>query len=263
MNELRALCCGINDYPGTSSDLAGCVNDATDWGLMLRGLGGEVSYLIDRAATKKAILTVLDQMISASQLGDIAVFTFSGHGTWVPDTNGDEVDGRDEALVPHDIASRGPLLDDDLAAVFASARPGVRLVFISDSCHSGTIARFAPPRYGSPTRVRFLPPEHHLSGPSLPAARAAEHLPVRSRARMIPLSLSGCTDRQYSYDTSFDGRPNGAFTRAALDALAVLPKDASYSAWFRAIRGKLPSSATPQNPQMNATAAQKAWKIFQ
>ena len=26
-----ALCIGINDYPGTDSDLAGCVNDANDW----------------------------------------------------------------------------------------------------------------------------------------------------------------------------------------------------------------------------------------
>ena len=28
----KALCIGINDYPGTDSDLQGCVNDATDWG---------------------------------------------------------------------------------------------------------------------------------------------------------------------------------------------------------------------------------------
>ena len=27
----RALCVGINDYPGTNMDLAGCVNDAKDW----------------------------------------------------------------------------------------------------------------------------------------------------------------------------------------------------------------------------------------
>jgi hypothetical protein len=26
-----ALCIGLNDYPGTGSDLAGCVNDANDW----------------------------------------------------------------------------------------------------------------------------------------------------------------------------------------------------------------------------------------
>ena len=26
-----ALCVGINDYPGVSSDLYGCRNDAADW----------------------------------------------------------------------------------------------------------------------------------------------------------------------------------------------------------------------------------------
>ena len=28
---MRALCIGINNYPGTNMDLAGCVNDANDW----------------------------------------------------------------------------------------------------------------------------------------------------------------------------------------------------------------------------------------
>ncbi|MGE5839594.1 MAG: caspase family protein, partial [Deltaproteobacteria bacterium] len=35
----RALCIGINDYPGTGSDLAGCVNDANDWAVLLKKRG--------------------------------------------------------------------------------------------------------------------------------------------------------------------------------------------------------------------------------
>ena len=31
----RALCVGINDYPGSNMDLAGCVNDAKDWQALL------------------------------------------------------------------------------------------------------------------------------------------------------------------------------------------------------------------------------------
>ena len=31
MAKKLALCIGINDYPGTDSDLSGCVNDANDW----------------------------------------------------------------------------------------------------------------------------------------------------------------------------------------------------------------------------------------
>ena len=35
MGKKFALCIGINDYPGTGSDLSGCVNDANDWGKIL------------------------------------------------------------------------------------------------------------------------------------------------------------------------------------------------------------------------------------
>ena len=41
--DKRALCIGINDYPGTGSDLAGCVNDANDWAEALAGRGFEVA----------------------------------------------------------------------------------------------------------------------------------------------------------------------------------------------------------------------------
>ena len=31
----KAVCIGINNYPGTSNDLQGCVNDANDWCALL------------------------------------------------------------------------------------------------------------------------------------------------------------------------------------------------------------------------------------
>src|SRR3989304_1432528 len=46
----RALCIGINDYPGTGSDLAGCVNDANDWTSVLAKRGFTVQRLRDRPA---------------------------------------------------------------------------------------------------------------------------------------------------------------------------------------------------------------------
>ena len=39
-------------------------------------------------------------VIGGAVSGDIVVITFSGHGTYVPDINGDEVDGLDEGSVP-------------------------------------------------------------------------------------------------------------------------------------------------------------------
>ena len=106
----RALCIGINDYPGTGSDLSGCVNDARDWASELYSRGFEVDSLIDAQATRAAMTSAIHTLISSAQRGDTVVFTYSGHGTWVVDQDGDEVDGRDEALCPHDISTRGALL---------------------------------------------------------------------------------------------------------------------------------------------------------
>ena len=42
----KALCIGINDYPGTQSDLSGCVNDAHDWENVLDARGFSVTMLL-------------------------------------------------------------------------------------------------------------------------------------------------------------------------------------------------------------------------
>ena len=110
----RALCIGINDYPGTGSDLSGCVNDARDWASELYSRGFEVDSLIDAQATRAAMTSAIHTLISSAQRGDTVVFTYSGHGTWVVDQDGDEVDGRDEALCPHDISTDNALLDDEI-----------------------------------------------------------------------------------------------------------------------------------------------------
>ena len=114
----RALCIGINDYPGTGSDLSGCVNDARDWASELYTRGFEVESLTDAQATRAAMTSAILTLISNAQRGDTVVFTYSGHGTWVVDQDGDEVDGRDEALCPHDISTRGALLDDEIRQLF-------------------------------------------------------------------------------------------------------------------------------------------------
>ncbi|MEZ5628493.1 MAG: caspase family protein [Rhodocyclaceae bacterium] len=59
----------------------------------------------------------------------------------MPDRSGDEADGRDEALCPHDIGDGQILLDDDLRALPDQRPAGVRVVLISDSCHSGSVTR--------------------------------------------------------------------------------------------------------------------------
>lgn len=259
-----ALCIGINDYPGTGSDLAGCVNDAEDWEKELKRLGFGTTLMTDGQATREAMIDQMTAIVSATRAGDVAVITYSGHGTWQPDDDGDEPDLRDEALCPHDFPDAGPLLDDDLFDIFSQRHRGARVIFLSDSCHSGSVARFSGDFGGdeSAVRVRFLPPGPFLSDRALARARKVEKAPPKGLMRGTALLISGCKDTEYSYDARFGSRPNGAFTRAALDTLAKLRGDVTYVDWHRAIREVLPSAAYPQTPELMASRSQRRWPVL-
>ena len=259
----KALCIGINDYPGTDSDLQGCVNDAADWAAELTRRGFAVSRLTDAQATKAAMVGAIRALIGAGQSGDSLVITYSGHGTWVPDSSGDEPDGRDEGLCPHDIKTVGPLLDDEIRILFAARGAGVRLVLISDSCHSGSVTRGREDDLDSNgPRARFLPLEAWMPEAELPrAVRRPTTLVSGLRRTGGELLLAGCQDTEYSWDTSFQGRPNGAFTYYALKTLRER-KPASYDAWVNAIREFLPSSRLPQAPQILGSAAARRLAVL-
>ncbi|MFA5083402.1 MAG: caspase family protein [Hydrogenophilaceae bacterium] len=263
MATKKALCIGINDYPGTSNDLSGCVNDAADWAGELDARGFSVSQLIDGQAKRAAMLKAIGGMIDEAAKGDSLIITYSGHGTWVPDSSGDEPDGRDEGLCPYDIASKGPLLDDDIHALLTRRAAGVRIVLISDSCHSGSVTRGQEVDLdpGMP-KVRFMPPQDWMTVDQLPAASLRALAPRGGFTRSGgDLLLAGCLDTEYSWDTSFHGRPNGAFTFYALKALRDA-KPATYEAWFNAIRAYLPSARLPQSPQIFGTRTARRFKVF-
>ena len=133
----KAICIGINNYPGMSNDLKGCVNDANDWGELLAEFGFEVKILLDNQGTRENVKAALRELVSSLKPGDYGVFTYSGHGTYNRDTSGDEPDSYDEALYVYD----GILLDDELREILDGLRPQASLAFISDSCYSGTITR--------------------------------------------------------------------------------------------------------------------------
>ena len=265
------LCIGINDYPGTGSDLAGCVNDANDWGAALTARGFTVKKLLNSQATGKGMRDAMKAAVAQAKSGDLVVIQYSGHGSFVPDVDGDEPDGTDECLCPHDIETKGPITDDELFELFSDRAPGSKVVMISDSCHSGTVARFAPittpatiAGRGAPQRkVRFLPPGVFLS------ARESAKLGVRRSTRVssppgryASLLLSGCQDTEYSYDAYFQGRPNGAFTFVALRELANLTASATYKKWHAKIRAALPSQQYPQSPNLYGSSSMKGWKVF-
>ena len=77
----RALCIGINNYPGTDMDLAGCVNDAHDWREVLTARDFQVEAMLDTQATKVAMVDAIRRLIASAVKGDQVVIAFSGHGT--------------------------------------------------------------------------------------------------------------------------------------------------------------------------------------
>ena len=288
-----ALCIGINDYPGTDMDLAGCVNDANDWAAEFAARGFDVTTLLDAQATKSEMQRAMRDVIGKARSGDLVAITFSGHGTYVYDTDSaappdNESDGFDEALCPYDVVATGdPLTDDEIHALFAARPAGVRLLLIADSCHSGTVSRVAP---SGPSdrraRRRFMPPSVWMSSSQralsaqAPSRRSGTYarasafaLGVRSAvaaaesadgdATPAPLDdvlLSGCMEGKmnFSYDAVLDDRPNGAFTFYALKALRDLPPGSTYADWCATITpGFLPTTDYPQTPQIVAIDAAK------
>jgi metacaspase-1 len=262
---LRALCVGINDYPGSDMDLAGCVNDAADWRAVLETRGYRVDSLLDADATRTRMIEGLRAIVGDATAGDQLVFTFSGHGSWLPDNDRDEPDARDEMMCPHDVMQQQYVLDDDLHQIFMTKKDGVRLYVISDSCHSGSVVRYAPGglRPDTTIKARFLPP-YMLARGNRAIERAidrAVNTPAPTKQEFPVLLFSGCQDSEFSYDTSFNGRPNGAFTRTAINALST-PGITTAQAWYDEIRRLLPSQSLPQTPQLYGSDAAKSGPLF-
>jgi hypothetical protein len=262
----KALCVGINDYPGTNMDLAGCVNDAKDWKALLESRNYGVTQLLDGDATRANIVKALESLVGGASPGDSLVFTFSGHGSWLPDDDADEPDSRDEMMCPHDITKDQYLMDDDLHAIFARKPERARMYVLADCCHSGSVVRYAsdaPKPDGGATRARFLPPYIFARGDRLfeRAIDRAAGKPAPTKLGYAALLFSGCQDTEFSYDTSFNKRPNGAFTRAAIDALSDKAIDTP-RALHDAIRRRLPSQQLPQTPQLFGSRADKQGPLF-
>ena len=277
----HALCIGINNYPGTHMDLKGCVNDAKEWTAELESRAFNVTTLLNGQATKAAMVNAFKAVIGQAVSGDTVVITYSGHGTFVPDLNGDEIDGLDEGLCPYDLQTGGQaLLDDEIHELFSARKPGVRLVLISDSCHSGTVTRAAgddPDAIDDVPRPRFMPMGNWLPPDRLPRGSSGKLLTtvagvsgvspfVSAMSKGVSdLLMAGCKEgaNNFSYDAHIKGRPVGAFSYYALKALKTLQTGATYADWHAAVTPKfLPSASYPQVPQIVGSAEAKMQKIF-
>jgi hypothetical protein len=80
------------------------------------------------------------------KMGATVVLYYSGHGSKLPDQNGDETDEIDETIVPHDsttnVDTQKDIRDDEFDVWFKELKNyTTNITFIFDSCHSGTVTR--------------------------------------------------------------------------------------------------------------------------
>jgi len=154
---IHALLVGIRDYPpkGPERDLPGCDLDVARMEALLRDAYGvppeRISVLRDLDATRDAIEAGLVALGGRAGPDEAALFYFSGHGAQLPDLDGDEEDGWDEALVPADEKPRIFTTDAQLRLFLSDDRIGEILrgfrtrnvTVLFDSCHAGTAVREA------------------------------------------------------------------------------------------------------------------------
>jgi metacaspase-1 len=124
-------------FYGTNGALSGCVNDARAMQTLAKSLGYQSQLLANEQATAGAISKGIVGAASKLRTGDIFLLTYSGHGSQVADITADESDRFDETWCLFDRM----LLDDELHFLWAAFAPGVRIVVVSDSCHSGTVTK--------------------------------------------------------------------------------------------------------------------------
>ena len=104
---------------------------------------------------KLKILITIERCAGKLEKGNIFLLTYSGHGSRIqfPDTT--EPDRFDETWCLFD----REFFDDEILELLSCFKEGVRILFISDSCHSGTIAtkRFLEPYENELKREGFDP----------------------------------------------------------------------------------------------------------
>lgn len=138
----RALIIGIN-YTNTHARLNKSITNAYSMKNFLKDNCGFVDANIrlltdnDILPTRDNIISNISWLISGVLPGDNLVFYYSGHGSYLKDTSGDETDRRDDLLVPINFQM---ITDDWLFANLVQNIPqSVSLWAFIDSSYSGTI----------------------------------------------------------------------------------------------------------------------------
>ena len=181
--------------------LRGCIYDANFMQELAESKNYRTQQLLDQDATRANVIKSINEIAYELAAGDTFLITFSGHGTRLPDKNSDEIDGYDEAWCLYDDL----LMDDELAVFWSRFKAGTRIIMISDSCHSGTVAKGIEGSSSRPddARPKTLALEttidlYKKNQDSFIERSSSSEKTLQIKASLV--LLSGCQDNQESLD---------------------------------------------------------------
>ena len=253
MAKGRSLHVGLNKvdpagYGGWNGQLTACEADAKDMKALAEKQQFETKLLLTAEATSQAILAEIDAAAADLEAGDFFFLTYSGHGGQVPDTNGDEPDHYDETWVAYD----RQIVDDELYAKFGTFADGVRIAMLSDSCHSGSVAKAMfelgkpPVNHPDPGNIKALPanyrwPAYLAQKETYDKIQDTTKSFKEADVKASVILVSGCQDDQ----TSADGDRNGLFTGTLLSVWDDGAFSGDYQDLAQAIDDRMPLDQQP------------------
>jgi hypothetical protein len=243
-------------YDGWNGALNACEFDVDAMKAIADSRGFEPTTLLTEAATAAAVTAEIERAAGELGPGDFFFLTYSGHGGQVRDTNGEEDDVTDETWLLYD----RQLVDDELYALWAKFQPGVRIFVLSDSCHSGSVARAIDadvpdvvatretadaqsPRYRAMPRDVMMATyrSNQKTYDDIQDATPAGEQLKDGGIEATVLLISGCQDDQLS----LDGFANGFFTETLLGVWNDGAWTGDYRLFHEAIRAEMPATQQP------------------
>lgn len=241
-------------YGGWTGSLKSSVSDAQAMAQLSASLGYTGATLTDGDATSYAVMSGIGGLGSICRPGDTVLLTFSGHGGQVPTGIDDRPGGVADTWVLYDRM----LIDDEIRAVFASFAAGVRIVVISDCCHSGSDDDIepGPPEGGGGVLPELRP---RVIQPKASNANVRKFAPVFDAAMPLAWShydiaadtllLAACGDDEEAWEDA----THGVFTSALLSVWADGDYEGDYDKFLALVAQKVRSLAEgqPQTPRIH------------
>lgn len=236
---------GDNDFNvGFRGPLSTCEKDAQAMYELAKKQKFNAKMLKTKEATADNVIKEIKSAAKELMAGDTFLLSYAGHGAQVEDLSGDEADGEDETWCLYDRM----FLDDEQRELYAEFDKGVKIIVLSDSCHSGSATRSGKSTSSDRLKPREYGELREMEERTAAAVylgrkkdydriqRSLQHPPPELKASR--LLFSACQD--YEHAMGYDD--GGVFTVALLKVWNDGKFEGDYGTLAKEIRDELQSN---------------------